>query len=160
MATTKAQELQALSKIRKILSELDSDKWINNAFLGICDIAESNIRNDEDTSPVNLIDGLQEEILNLMMKLEKAEKDRDSAVGKLNSIKKNNLNVTDQIIRYREFFAEVSDYFESKLIEANETILEHCEKPNRKPFKKAVADRQEAIRWIRHTINFMKGERE
>lgn len=100
MATTKAQELQALSKIREILSELDSDKWINNAFLGICDIAESNIRNDEDTSPVNLIDGLQEEVLNLMMKLEKAEKDRDSAVGKLNSIKKNTVKSrTENLLR-------------------------------------------------------------
>ena len=107
---------------------------------------------------INEIDELQGKVLDLRIKLEKAEQERDSAVAKLNSIKKNNLNVTDQIIRYREFIAGVSDYFESKLIEANETILEHCEKPNRKNFKKAVADRQEAIQWLRHTINFMKGE--
>lgn len=44
--TTKADERAALELIRNILAELDPDGYVNTAFEGCCDIAESNIDND------------------------------------------------------------------------------------------------------------------
>lgn len=44
--TTKADERAALELIRNILAELDPAGYVNTAFEGCCDIAESNIDND------------------------------------------------------------------------------------------------------------------
>lgn len=44
--TTKADERAALELIRGILAELDPAGYVNTAFEGCCDIAESNIDND------------------------------------------------------------------------------------------------------------------
>lgn len=44
--TTKADERAALELIRGILAELDPDGYVNTAFEGCCDMAESNIDND------------------------------------------------------------------------------------------------------------------
>lgn len=44
--TTKAQERQALQKIREILETLDADGYVRTAFDGVLDIAETNIEND------------------------------------------------------------------------------------------------------------------
>lgn len=44
--TTKADERAALELIRNILAELDPTGYVNTAFEGCCDIAESNIDND------------------------------------------------------------------------------------------------------------------
>lgn len=46
LKTTKADERAALELIRGILAELDPDGYVNTAFDGCCDIAESNIDND------------------------------------------------------------------------------------------------------------------
>ena len=44
--TTKADERAAAELIRNILAELDPTGYVNTAFEGCCDIAESNIDND------------------------------------------------------------------------------------------------------------------
>lgn len=44
--TTKADERAALELIRGILAELDPAGYVNTAFEGCCDVAESNIDND------------------------------------------------------------------------------------------------------------------
>lgn len=44
--TTKADERAALELIRGILAELDPAGYVNTAFEGCCDMAESNIDND------------------------------------------------------------------------------------------------------------------
>lgn len=44
--TTKAQERQALEKIREILETLDADGYVRTAFDGVLEIAETNIEND------------------------------------------------------------------------------------------------------------------
>lgn len=44
--TTKADERAALKLIRGILTELDPVGYVNTAFEGCCDMAESNIDND------------------------------------------------------------------------------------------------------------------
>lgn len=44
--TTKKQEREALARIREILETLDSDGYVNTAFEGVLDIAETNIEND------------------------------------------------------------------------------------------------------------------
>ena len=44
--TTKEQEREALAKIKKILGGLEPDSYVNTAFKGCIEIAESNIDND------------------------------------------------------------------------------------------------------------------
>lgn len=44
--TTKTDERAALELIRGILAELDPAGYVNTAFEGCCDVAESNINND------------------------------------------------------------------------------------------------------------------
>ena len=44
--TTKEQERAALEKIKAILATLDADGWVNTAFAGCVDDAESNICDD------------------------------------------------------------------------------------------------------------------
>lgn len=44
--TTKAQERDALQKIREILETLDADGYVRTAFDGVLEIAETNIEND------------------------------------------------------------------------------------------------------------------
>lgn len=44
--TTKAQERDALSRIREILETLDADGYVRTAFDGVLEIAETNIEND------------------------------------------------------------------------------------------------------------------
>ena len=46
MSATKAQEREALQKIRRIVEGLGEDSYIGTAFAGCFDIAESNILND------------------------------------------------------------------------------------------------------------------
>jgi len=43
---TKAQEREALEKIRKIIEELGENSYLGTAFEGFFEIAEDNIEND------------------------------------------------------------------------------------------------------------------
>ena len=65
---TKAEELKALAKIKKILDEAGENSYIGMAFAGCVQIAESNIEYDFGENP-------QETIKNLERKLDNAKED-------------------------------------------------------------------------------------
>lgn len=58
---TKAQEREALLKIRKIVEDLGEDSYIGMAFQGVWEIAEENIENDFGNSCQYYVDALHDE---------------------------------------------------------------------------------------------------
>ena len=60
--TTKAEERVALEHIRNILAELEPNGYVNTAFEGCCDIAESNINYDVINSYKRSFEKLKEEL--------------------------------------------------------------------------------------------------
>ena len=63
--TTKADERAALELIRGILAELDPTGYVNTAFEGCCDMAESNIDDDFANSYKASCKHLQEKLIEM-----------------------------------------------------------------------------------------------
>ena len=62
MTTTKEQERSALEQIKAILATLEPDSYVNTAFKGCVEIAESNINNDFACSLKDALDSAQEKL--------------------------------------------------------------------------------------------------
>lgn len=87
--TTKQEEREALDMIRKILGNLDSDGYLNTAFEGVLEIAQSNIENDFACSLMQRVESLEEQLDNeralrkeYFGKLCAAEKNAETAAAK------------------------------------------------------------------------------
>ena len=59
---TKAEELKALAKIKKILDEAGENSYIGMAFAGCVQMAESNIENDFGENPQERIESLENKL--------------------------------------------------------------------------------------------------
>ena len=146
--TTKGQERTALNKIRDILGTLDADSWVNTAFKGVCDIAQENIDNDFACSPVERVEELEKE-------LDKAEKreiswkaDAERYEGEYDALKEAYDKIQLKALNRGNLIEKLRQIFGDDLEDANDTILEYCEKPDSIEFKKAVSARQDAQYWL------------
>lgn len=71
--TTKEQERKALERIREILAGIDSDGWVNTAFAGVIDDAETNIANDWALSMADRYESANNKIIDLHVQLRAME---------------------------------------------------------------------------------------
>lgn len=78
---TKAEEMKALAKIKKILDEAGENSYIGMAFAGCVQMAESNIENDFGENP-------QERIESLERKLNNAKEEVENWKGAYNALAK------------------------------------------------------------------------
>lgn len=170
--TTKTQELEALGKIRKILGTLDSDSWVNTAFKGVCDIAERNIEDDSADSPVERVVQLEGEIEENRKELEEmkvelcaSELDKNelqdtyvSSIERYNKLTRDYDVIRNKKDQYEDLLIKLSDVFEDTLADANSIILENCTNTNAPQFKKAVADRQIVMTWIKKIDRVVSGK--
>lgn len=70
MAVTKAQEREALERIKKIVADLGADSYIGTAFEGCFEIAEINIDNDWALSMKQRVDKAETDLQNARVKAE------------------------------------------------------------------------------------------
>lgn len=91
--TTKKQERDALQKIREILESLDFDGYVNTAFDGVLEIAESNINNDWACS-------LKEQV--------------ESATAEINRCRAANIDLSDTLQFAKARIAELENSVETE----------------------------------------------
>lgn len=93
--TTKQQEREALSKIRKIVDGLGEDSYLATAFAGCFDIAEQNIEYD-------FADSLKGRLELAEAKVEELTNEREALVSQLDSAKIDLKRATEQAAKDRE----------------------------------------------------------
>jgi hypothetical protein len=146
--TTKEQERTALNKIRDILGTLDADSWVNTAFKGVCDIAQENIDNDFACSPVERVKSLEKELKTTQNSMESWKSDAVHYKGEYEALKEAYDKIQLKALNRGNLIEKFRQIFGDDLEDANDTILEYCEKPDSIEFKKAVSARQDAQYWL------------
>lgn len=108
--TTKADERAALLKIKTILAELDPDGYVNTAFEGCCDIAESNIKNDFANSYKTHCEYLQEEL----RKMRVAQGDLETRFNTVEKFYKHRGELLEATFEQIDYYRDKSNHLESE----------------------------------------------
>lgn len=115
--TTKAEERQALEEIRKILSRLEPDSYLNTAFDGCLADAEDNINNDF--------------MMSWKQRAAEAEKLAKKENAELSMKCKDIQNLCDHLTKYINGLEKQKDEMIGDMIGTNATLkeaMETCEK--------------------------------
>ena len=125
MGKTKAEEREALTKIREILECFDpEDTYIGKAFEGCVEQAEENIANDWMLSWKGRFEAKAnsaEGILNANTELKKTLNQKDDAIARLEDAKDQLSGEINRLIRTLDHKNAACTDLESRLAEAKET---------------------------------------
>ena len=159
--TTKAQEKEALEKIKRIMDHLEEDSYIKIAFEGCLEDAESNILYDYadsmkkrwDSAEAKVLAG-QRKIAELQDKLVESEKDYEAAHAVAHQIadeKDEEIVALKSRLLADDDLADISRLLSKKVLDlgkevsnAAERIVEGADQPESAAFRNAVKDHRAA----------------
>lgn len=154
MATiaTKEQERKALEKIRKIVEELGEGSYVGIALEVCLEMAKENIDNDWGLSEKQLADAAAKRVEELEKQVEdlKAQLDRERS-GRADDVKtaetliasaKKKALAPDDLTDCKQMTENLISELQSKVKEAEATILEYAEHPETTTFCDAVRERK------------------
>ncbi|MCC8014061.1 MAG: hypothetical protein LIO87_02615 [Eubacterium sp.] len=141
---TKADELKALEKIKKIVETLGNDSYIATAFEGCFEVAEENIRNDFGCSLKQRAEAAEKELEKTKRELNEAlERNahlREEADEYLVDIEALNASILskEDMNRLTEIVVEVIAKADKQAKEAANEIVKYADNPASNEFREAV----------------------
>jgi chromosome segregation ATPase len=113
MTATKAQEYEALKKIKKIVEDLGTDSYLSITFDGIFEQAESNIQCDFAGNYKEMLDRATKDMNNIHVELE-------SVKAMLENARLENENLKSEIENWKNEYHSINDTADKWAEEANE----------------------------------------
>lgn len=150
--TTKEQERKALAQIKKIMDSLEADSYINTAFAGCLEIAESNIENDWACSMKDRAESAEarEEAAKARIKAaeERAKSLADALQAAYDEINKQAAKTlsADDLTDCRQLVDNEAYEAERQMKAAALEIVTFAEDPTSQNFKDAVINHRNALR--------------
>lgn len=136
--TTKAQEREALAKIKEIIESMGTDSYIGMAFDGCIEKAEENIEYDMAGSYKANYERAEEE-----RKILQAE--NESLKAENESLKARSLT-RDDLLDISGYMSDVCDELEDMATKYSERIVEFAEDPDAADFRIAVNGHRASMR--------------